>query len=376
MRKQVVPKLQTIKFIENLLSASVDGIVVTDANQEIIMVNKSFCSFFGLSNDDMIETSLLEWFKRFDGNTVKTWFQLEKNVHANNTSCNVEFKILLQDREAYFRVNASLLDQIESEGPVIISIWRDVTELRQIQEDLIRKEKFAVIGRISGSIAHDIRHPLATIKNSSYFLNMALKDPDEMIKKHLKLIDKKVIEASEIITALMRLSESRAPEKSRVNTNEYVKEFFTEFPLPERIKLTVELESECSGIIADRLQLRQVFANITANAVRAMPEGGTLTVKTRVVQGGEFGVGSKKEKGFKLEGDFVEISFADTGSGMKKETMDKIFEPFFTTKGNGIGLGLSIVKDIIASNDGNITVESEEGKGSTFKIKFPAMRDL
>ena len=374
MKKQVVPKIQTIKFIENLLSASVDGIVVTGANQEIIMVNKSFCSFFGHRYDEMIETSLLEWFERFDGNMVRSWYELEKNVYINNTCRNIEFKIPLQDRVVYFMVNASLLDRIGSEESVIMSIWRDVTELKQLQDELVRKEKFAVIGRISGSIAHDIRHPLATIKNSSYFLNMTLKDPDEKTIKHLKLIDSKIAQADEIITALMRLSESKKPEKGRLNTNEYVKEFFVEFSLPDRIKLTVELDSECPDIIVDRLQLRQVFDNIVSNAVRAMPEEGALTVKTRRVLCRQTDSLPDRKAG-ELEVDFVEISFADTGSGIKKDILNKMFEPFFTTKMNGMGLGLSIVKGIVVSNGGNISVESEEGKGSMFKIKFPAIED-
>lgn len=135
--------------------------------------------------------------------------------------------------------------------------------------------------------------------------------------------------------------------------------------------------------MVDHLQLRQVFANITANAVRAMPEEGTLTVKTKVVHppvpilaGSEKGKKPElKSQNTELKGDFYEISFEDTGSGIKKENLDKIFEPFFTTKGNGMGFGLSIVKDIIMSNDGHISVESEEGKGSTFKIRFPAVGD-
>ena len=364
MSKQVVSKLQTIKFIENLLSASVDGIVVTDANQEIIMVNKSFCSSFGLSNDDMIETNLLGWLKRVDGNMVRTWFQLEKDLHTNNTCHDVEFKIILQEREAYFSVNASLLDQIECDGPVILSIWRDVTKLKQIQDDLIRKEKFAVIGRVSGSISHDIRHPLATIKNSSYYLNTTLKDQDEKIKKHLKLISDKVKQADEMIEALMRLSETNETKKERININESLEQFLVEFSLPEHINLKVELDSECPDIIADHLLLRQAFSNITLNAVHAMPDGGTLTVETKRVR-------RRNEKESDLKEDFAEISFTDTGSGIKKENIDKIFEPFFTTGSKGMGLGLLIVKDIVASNHGSITVESEEGKGASFAFNFP-----
>ncbi len=239
-----------------------------------------------------------------------------------------------------------------------------VHSLKQTQEELVRKEKFATIGRISGSIAHDVRHPLATIKNSAYFLNMTLKDPNEKTKKHLKLIDSEVAHANEIITSLMRLSELKKPEKSKTNISEFVREYFSEFPLPEHIKLVTEVDNKYPDILVDQSHLKQVFTNLASNAVQAMPEDGKLIVKTRRVRP------SASAESQECEGDFVEISFADTGSGIRKDTLDKVFEPFYTTKTKGIGLGLSIVNDIITANDGNITVESEEGKGSTFKMMF------
>jgi len=268
------------------------------------------------------------------------------------------------------------LESIENLSTVFVEALmykRTQEKLKEANNSLVLKEKFAVIGRVSGSIAHDIRHPLTIIKNSSYFLNMTLKDADEKTKKHLRLINGEVNHANEIITSLTRLSETKAPEKSRLNTYEYVKEFFEEYPLPKHIKHTLKLNSECPDIIVDRLQLRQVFSNLTANAVRAMPEKGLITVKTQSVSSSELSEPQTQDSA--LEGDFVEISFEDTGSGITKDDMDKIFEPFFTKKSKGMGLGLSIVKEIITSNDGYISVESEEGKGSTFKIKFPAVRD-
>lgn len=276
-----------------------------------------------------------------------------------------------------FSINTKRNDEI---GQLSNSFDTMVHSLKHAQEELVRKEKFAIIGRMSGSIAHDIRHPLATIKNSSYFLKTTLKDADEKTKKHLSLIDSEITHADEIIEGFMRLSESKMPDKASVNINECIRGFFAEFPLPELIKLTIELDSECSEIIADRLQLKQAFSNITSNALRAMPDNGTLTVKARRVLSEEAKVpltvrlaGKLRTQNAELEEDFVEISFADTGSGIKQEIMDKIFEPLFTTSGKGMGLGLSIVKDIITSNGGNISVESEEGKGSTFKIKFPVL---
>ena len=266
------------------------------------------------------------------------------------------------------RMDISSKDEI---GVLANSFNIMVDSLKQAQEELIRKEKFATIGRISGSIAHDIRHPLATIKNSAYFLNMTLKDPNEKTKKHLNLINSQVAHANEIINSLMRMSDDRKPEKSKIIINDFVNEFFSILPLPERIELVTELDNECPDIMVDLSQLKQVFTNLESNAVKSMPENGTITVKTRKVTSLDL-----ESQISTHEGDFVEISFSDTGSGMKKDVLDNVFEPFYTTRNKGIGLGLSIVKDVIVINNGKITAESEEGKGSTFKIIFPGAGDL
>jgi len=266
------------------------------------------------------------------------------------------------------RMESSSKDEI---GQLANSFNNMVDSLQESQDQLLKKEKFATIGRISGSIAHDIRHPLATIKNSAYFLNMTLKDPNEKTKKHLNLINSQVAHANEIINSLMRMSDDRKPEKSKIIINDFVNEFFSILPLPERIELVTELDNECPDIMVDLSQLKQVFTNLESNAVKSMPENGTITVKTRKVTSLDL-----ESQISTHEGDFVEISFSDTGSGMKKDVLDNVFEPFYTTRNKGIGLGLSIVKDVIVINNGKITAESEEGKGSTFKIIFPGAGDL
>jgi len=266
------------------------------------------------------------------------------------------------------RMESSSKDEI---GQLANSFNNMVDSLQESQDQLLQKEKFATIGRISGSIAHDIRHPLATIKNSAYFLNMTLKDPNEKTKKHLNLINSQVAHANEIINSLMRMSDDRKPEKSKIIINDFVNEFFSILPLPERIELVTELDNECPDIMVDLSQLKQVFTNLESNAVKSMPENGTITVKTRKVTSLDL-----ESQISTHEGDFVEISFSDTGSGMKKDVLDNVFEPFYTTRNKGIGLGLSIVKDVIVINNGKITAESEEGKGSTFKIIFPGAGDL
>ncbi len=132
-----------------------------------------------------------------------------------------------------------------------------------------------------------------------------------------------------------------------------MKETISTTEVPENIALETKLDEKLPRISVDADQIRRVIMNIASNAVGAMPEGGRLAIKTVV----------KK--------DFVEITFKDTGEGISKENLQKILEPLFTTKAKGIGLGLAIVKGIVEGHKGEIEVESEVGKGSTFTVKLP-----
>jgi signal transduction histidine kinase len=165
-------------------------------------------------------------------------------------------------------------------------------ELISAQKDLVVKEKYAAIGRLSGTIAHDIRHPLATIKNSSYFLNMTQKNIDEKAKKHLRIIDKAVTNANNIIINMLSMTKSQVSQKLSTDINVFIKEYTEEYNFPEDITVVTEFDDKCPDIKIDQIQFRQVLSNLFSNAKHAMPEGGTLTVRTRRVRSWKFGVGS------------------------------------------------------------------------------------
>lgn len=252
-----------------------------------------------------------------------------------------------------------------------------IEELKTAQDSLVRAERLATIGRFAGSIAHDIRHPLTTIKNSSYFLNMTVKDADEKTKKHLKLITDEVSFANKIVTNLLDFSRIRKLERMKTDLNGFIREHMSEYLLPDGIKVAIELDNRCPEVMVDRTQIKQLLGNLVENAIDAMPEGGKLMIKTCYLSS----VNSHLEKEKPVTNDqkpmtktdFVEISFTDTGIGIKKEDIDKVFEPLFTSKQKGTGLGLSIVRNIVEAHGGEISVESEEGKGSKFTIAFPVV---
>jgi len=226
--------------------------------------------------------------------------------------------------------------------------------LKDAQEQLVRQEKLAVIGQLASGVGHELRNPIGVIGNSTYYLNMKLKDVDDKTKKHLDILQREVLRTNTIITDLLDFSRVKPPAFEEADLNNIVKETISTTEVPENITLETKLDEKLPRISVDADQIGRVIMNIASNAVGAMPEGGRLAIKTVV----------KK--------DFVEITFKDTGEGISKENLQKIFEPLFTTKAKGIGLGLAIVKGIVEGHKGEIEVESEVGKGSTFIIKLPA----
>ncbi len=225
-------------------------------------------------------------------------------------------------------------------------------ELKDAQEQLVLKEKLVAIGQVSGSIAHELRNPLATMQSSSYYLSRVLKDADDKVKKHLTLIQDTILLSNNIITNLLSLTRARSLSPVKSDVNRIVKDVLTDFKTVEGITINTQLEENLPTVPLDIIQISSVFKNIISNSVQAIPEGGSLDIKTE------------------MKGDFVGVEFKDTGTGISKENIQKIYEPLFITKAKGIGLGLSLVKTIIDEHNGSILVESEIGKGTTFTLKL------
>jgi signal transduction histidine kinase len=232
-------------------------------------------------------------------------------------------------------------------------------ELRETQEQLIRKEKLAVLGQMAGGVGHELRNPLGAISNAVYFLSMVLEEPDPEVKETLEILQKEVKTSEMIINSLLDFARAKPPTRRRVNINDVVQEALSRTAVPENVEVVSQLDEALPIILADPDQLAQVFGNLILNAIQAMPEGGQLVVKTSEVS----------EKLPKSE--WVAVSIADTGVGIPEENLGKLFEPLFTTKAKGVGLGLAVVKSLVDGHGGTIEVESETGVGTTFTVRLP-----
>ena len=286
----------------------------------------------------------------------------------------------------HYTANVALRDK-DGKPTALIEISRDITERRQMekkleeysqhleelverrtkqlketQEQLLKSERLAAIGELATMVGHDLRNPLQSIENATYYLNNELQRfppsipiPQKTMEM-LQVLNDSVDYADRIVRDLQAFSAAKKPILKKTNINVIVKETLSRVEAPESVKLITEL-GRLPQIEADKDMIKRAFLNLALNGIQAMGNGGTLKLST------------KKTKGY------VEVSFKDTGVGIPKENMEKVFTPFFTTKAKGIGMGLAICKKFVEAHGGNIEVESQVEKGSTFTVKLPIQQD-
>ncbi len=230
-------------------------------------------------------------------------------------------------------------------------------QLEDAQEELLRKEKLAILGRISGSIGHELRNPLGVMSNAVYFLKMILTDADATTQEYLGIIKQEIDNSLWIITDLLDFARTKTPQTQSISVRELLNRSIGKCAIPDTVKLRIQIPDALPLLRIDPLQMGQVLQNLITNAVQAMPTGGILTLR-----GGQDSEGT------------VRLEVADSGEGISPENMNKLFQPLFTTKAKGIGLGLVVCKNLVEANRGRFEVESEPDRGSTFAVVLPIER--
>jgi signal transduction histidine kinase len=235
-----------------------------------------------------------------------------------------------------------------------------VNQLRRLQAQLMQSERMAATGELAAQIAHEINNPLGIIKNYVGIAKMLMPEEDSN-RENLKIVDQEINRIAGIVRRLLKFAKPGMEDIQPVQINQILEELLALLRgqlFRAKIETSSELAENLPEVSVSTDQIRQVFLNLIKNAEDAMPNGGRLSIRTRYRKGR------------------VEIDIADDGCGIPSEEVKNIFEPFFTTKGvKGTGLGLSVSYGIVKNYNGEISVDSEPGRGTTFTIQLPVVSD-
>jgi two-component system NtrC family sensor kinase len=261
-------------------------------------------------------------------------------------------------------LSASVIYDEKGNEIASVGIFKDLRErlriereLQKMQEALLQSEKLAAMGRLTSQIAHELNNPIYGIMNTLELLKTEI-PPESKRRRILELSLSEIQRLSEMLRNMLSFSKPEEEKRRPIKIDELIEGILLvmEKQMKEsNIQVETSFAPDIPEIMASTNQMRQVMLNILRNAKEAMPKGGTLTVRTV------------------REGEMVMIHIQDTGIGIPEKIRDKVFEAFFTTKQKvkGVGLGLSVCYGIIKDHGGEIKIESEEGKGTTFIISLP-----
>ncbi|MEW6348879.1 MAG: MEDS domain-containing protein [Thermodesulfobacteriota bacterium] len=255
----------------------------------------------------------------------------------------------------------------------LLGISEDITEQKSLQRQLLEAQKMAAIGTLAGGMAHDFNNILQVVLGYSELI-LDEEDLPERYRADLRRISGSARQGADLIQRLLTFSRKKEIRPQPLNLNRHITEMrhVLERTIPNMIHIELIPDKEPAVIKADPTQVDQVLINLAVNARDAMPEGGSLVFETaNVILDAEYAKAHPDVR----PGHYVLLTVTDTGRGMDRDTLEHIFEPFYTTKGvgEGTGLGLAMVYGIVHQHGGHIRCDSEPGRGTTFKIWFPAL---
>jgi len=275
---------------------------------------------------------------------------------------NISQEIILEEKglkKKILDLNSSFLTDESGEITGVVAVIRDVTEINDLNEEVARHKRLAALGKLSAGIAHEIRNPLSSIRGLAQFVYNSFSKTDER-KEDLNTIIQEVDRLNKLVVQVLDFAKLKKPSLTRFSLNDLIRKIAELFKLEikdKQVKFSLELSPDISQIQADEDQIKQILMNVIINAIQAISKKGEIKIKT--------------EKALLKGESAVKLIIKDSGVGITEKDFNQIFDPFFSTKEKGSGLGLSIVYKLVEAHQGEIKVESKEGKGTKFIIFLP-----
>jgi len=360
--------------LRRLVESNVVGVNFSDLAGGLVEANDAFLNLIGYTREELRSGAL-----RWDVITAPEYFETDRRAIAELKAegfCRpIEKEYIRKDGA---RVPVLLgVAMLPGSATDCVCIVVDLSERKRLEqerqalhEELIQSHKMEAVGQLAGGIAHDFNNILNVIGGYTELIMSKLPAGDQLCRNAERVLAA-TRRAADLVAQLLAFSRKQMLTTRVLNLNSVIGDILEMVRrlIREDIQLIFSPDSDLDLVSADQSQIEQVIINLTVNARDAMGEGGELRITTRNVRVGPFGSNIPTLP----PGEYVNVTVADTGSGMDKETLARIFEPFFTTKefGLGTGLGLSTVYGIVKQSGGEILVESEPGRGATFAIYLP-----
>ncbi len=363
-----------LEYHHCILSSLHTGIIVVRNDGKVRTFNAGCRKITGLVEAEMADKKLEEF-----PESLKSVAQaIERTLSEGKSFIQEHMELKTVNKEIVpITLETSVLRAGNGDVIGAIATIKDVTLLSQMETQLARSERFSALGEMAAGVAHEIKNPLNAIMGFSERLSAKLVEPK--LKKYADVITEEVQRMDTIVNEVLEYSRPDKAHKAPVDVHPLLEEAVTFLQQKfEKAGITVERDffKDLPSVPLDIVKIRQVLLNLFLNAIQAMPNGGRLTLRTHLMNGlvpqgsDSISEGVIYERLF-LQEQMVSIAVEDSGCGIPKENLGKLFHPFFTTKITGTGLGLSVCHKIIASHGGTLDVESQLGKGSTFRIYLP-----
>ncbi len=353
---------------------SVDGMRLTDEHGLIVAVNQAFCKLVGMAREELEGQLLTAIYSDSDkpASVVDNYRQRFKNRVIEK---QIERRLTLRGGNTVVLEDTNSFVELRGQPPLLLSLFRDVTSQKRLEDQLRQSQKMEAIGQLAGGVAHDFNNILTVIHGHASLLS-AGGNLVPTAARSAQQIAQAADRAAGLTRQLLTFSRRQVMQPRRLDMNEIVGNMTKMLGriLGEDIALHLNYHSHPALIQADSSMMEQVLLNLAVNSRDAMPKGGQLAVKISVE---DINSGHLAHHPESRSGRFVSVTTSDTGCGIPPEILRRIFEPFFTTKeiGKGTGLGLATVYGIVKQHQGWIEVESKVGKGTTFKVFLPCSNE-
>ncbi len=373
-QKQLEQQIRELKnFNESIIQSMGSGLMTIDQEYEITSFNNGAEEILGFTSDQVLGKRLDEVFSPEETRLLKLALE---NPDSSQNHMRREMELhTSENRKIYigFRVGPRIDNTGKQVGSIIS--FRDITEIKQMQAEVIRMDRLASLGVLASGIAHEIRNPLAGIKTVAQTLEEEI-EPGDNKREYLARIVRQVNRLDELLRAFFSYARPKPPVRKFYPLSDIVNEvtaLIRQRMEKSNIRLVENYARGLPLIYVDYHQIQQVLFNLFLNAIDAMDEGGELKITADTVsttinrhdrRGQRFPVPAHAMQ-------YARVAISDTGSGISAEDLQQIYDPFFTTKPHGSGLGLSIVYRIIEEHRGDIRVSSTKGVGTTFTLLLP-----